>query len=151
MIRIDCDDHEIRQILDELQHKLGDASEAMDEIGALVELSVKRNFEDEGRPQRWPKSRRAQAEGGQTLSDSGRLRNSFSHKAGPFAVTVGTNVKYASIHHFGGTIRPRSGKALRTPFGPRAKVSMPARPFLLLQEQDKAAIARVLRGYLAGG
>jgi len=151
MIRIDADDHEIRQILTELKAKLGNTSEAMDEIGELVKLSVKRNFEAEGRPKRWPKSARAKAEGGQTLSDTGRLRNSFSHRVGPFSVEIGTNVQYAAIHHFGGTIRPRGGKALRTPFGPRASVRMPARPFLLIQEQDKALMLKILGRYLAEG
>lgn len=150
MIRIEADDHEIRQLLAELKAKLGNATEAMDEIGELVKLSVKRNFEAEGRPQRWPKSARAQAEGGQTLSDTGRLRNSFSHRAGPFAVEIGTNVQYAAIHHFGGVIRAKRAKALAVPgIGLRRSVRMPARPFLLLQEQDKALMLKILGRYLA--
>ena len=112
MIRITADDHEIQAALQDLRHKLGDAREAMDEIGELVKLSIKRNFEAEGRPKRWPKSARAKAEGGQTLSDTGRLRNSFTHRAGPFAVEIGTNVQYAAIHHFGGVIRAKRAKAL---------------------------------------
>lgn len=152
MIQIGVDDHEIRQALGALKHKLGDATEVMDEIGALVELSIKLNFEDEGRPARWPKSRRALAEGGQTLtSPQARLRNSFGHQAGPFSVVIGTNVQYAAIHHFGGVIRAKNGKALATPFGPRQSVRIPARPFLLLQDQDRVHILNVMRRYLSGG
>lgn len=152
MIRIDVDDHQIRQALAELQHRLGDATEVMDDIGALVKLSIKRNFEGQGRPNRWPASRRAQAEGGQTLSDTGRLRDSFSHRAGPFSVEIGTNVKYAAIHHFGGQIRAKNGKALNIPgIGARRSVTIPARPFLMVQDQDRAVILGLLRRYLAGG
>lgn len=150
MLRIEADNHEIRQLLAELKAKLGNASEAMDEIGELVKLSVKRNFEAEGRPQRWPKSARAKAEGGQTLSHTNNLRNSFNHRVGPFAVEIGTNVQYAAIHHFGGVIRAKRAKALAVPgIGLRRSVSMPARPFLMLQDQDKALMLKILGRYLA--
>lgn len=150
MIRIDADDHEIQAALQALKRKLGNASEAMDEIGELVKLSVKRNFEAEGRPQRWPKSRRAQEQGGQTLSHTNNLRNNFSHRAGPFAVEIGTNVQYAAIHHFGGVIRAKRAKALAVPgIGLRRSVRMPARPFLMLQDQDKALMLKILGRYLA--
>ena len=52
-----------------------------------------------GRP--WKPSLRAQLEGGQTLSDTGRLRRSFSVQnvtARGFA--IGTNVRYAAPHQF---------------------------------------------------
>jgi len=49
---------------------------------------------------------------------------------------VGTNVKYAPIHQFGG----RAGK------GHRARI--PARPFLSLTDEDKDEIVEVLKGFL---
>jgi phage gpG-like protein len=95
-----------------------------------------------GRP--WKPSFRAQLEGGQTLSDTGRLRRSFSVRAtGPWGFTVGTNVRYAAPHQFGATIVPRRARYLRFRLaggrGRRkggkgrwvtaARVDLPARPF----------------------
>ena len=95
-----------------------------------------------GRP--WKPSLRAQLEGGQTLSDTGRLRRSFSVRAtGPWGFTIGTNVRYAAPHQFGATIVPKKARALRFRLaggrGRRkggkgrwvtaARVTLPARPF----------------------
>jgi len=162
MITITVNDRELTSLIERLQRKLGDMTPAMDEIGAAIKLSVKRNFEEQGRPSRWQPSRRAQREGGQTLSDTGRLRNSFTHRAEPHQVTVGTNVIYAAILHFGGKTGPRKitaqkGKALNIPgIGFRRSVNhpgstIPARPFLMIQEQDKIAIGKIVDRYLTKG
>lgn len=63
---------------------------------------------------RWEPSLRAQLEGGQTLSDTGRLRRSFSvQNVSPRGFAIGTNVIYAATHQFGATIRPRRARFLR--------------------------------------
>ncbi|NMC35298.1 MAG: HK97 gp10 family phage protein [Veillonellaceae bacterium] len=52
--------------------------------------------------------------------DKGHLRRSLTyrvHKAGGVYAEVGTNVVYAAIHEFGGTIRPKRAKALAIPVG----------------------------------
>ena len=43
---------------------------------------------------------------------------------------IGTNVKFAPIHQFGGTIKPRKGKALKFGKNIRTSVIIPARPYL---------------------
>jgi len=82
------------------------------------------------------------------LTDTSRLRNSIHFKAFARGVEGFTNVKYAAIQHFGGQtaaheIRPRIKKALAWPGGaypvklvkhPGSKI--PARPFLMFQEQE---------------
>ena len=45
--------------------------------------------------------------GGGTLTDTGRLRASISRSVSGPEVAVGTNLVYAAIHHFGGTIVPK--------------------------------------------
>lgn len=150
-IVVSADDRNIRRKLRQLQSKVGDLTPVMSDIGELIKLSVKRNFEAGGRPTPWKKSQRAQADGGLTLSDKGTLRNSFTTEAKPSRVTVGTTVKYAAIHHFGGIIKPRSGsgkKALNTPYGPRRSITMPQRPFLMLQDEDRRNILRLVQTYL---
>jgi phage gpG-like protein len=110
---------------------------------------------------------------GQILSDTGTLRRSISPqipngRAGPGGivkisgdvVTVGTTIKYAAIHNYGGVIRPKKAKALSWTVGKHRvfakKVEIPARPFLdgAWNNQDqqevydtlKNKVARILNG-----
>jgi phage gpG-like protein len=53
---------------------------------------------------------------GDRLRDTGRLLNSISYEVGPGRVTVGTNVKYAQLQHFGGVVKPVNAKKLAIPF-----------------------------------
>lgn len=50
------------------------------------------------------------------------------------AVRIGTNLEYAAIHEFGGTIKPKKAKKLRFEIDGEVffvdKVVMPARPYL---------------------
>lgn len=71
---------------------------------------------------------------GQILLDSGRLRSSIAYKIeGPGKVGVGTNVKYAGAHQFGST-----------------KKQIPARPFLVIQEDDREEFIRLIREHVMG-
>ena len=70
------------------------------------------NFESESwGGQRWKQSRRAADEGGKTLQKSGQLAASLTTQ-------VGSNKKYAAIHHLGG----QAGRGHKT--------NLPARPYL---------------------
>ncbi len=112
--------------------------------GALSALEERFATATDPRGQPWKPSLRAQLEGGQTLSDTGRLRRSFSVRAtGSWGFTIGTNVRYAAPHQFGATIVPKRARALRFRLaggrGRRkggkgrwvtaARVTLPARPF----------------------
>lgn len=139
MISIQFDDREVREALNRAMARAGNLKPLMEDIGESVLLSVKRNFEAEGRPALWKKSKRAEAGGGQTLSDKARLRNSITLRAMASQVEVGTNVEYAAIHHFGG----KAGRG--------RKVTLPARPYLMLQDGDVAAIIRATEHHILGG
>lgn len=72
---------------------------------------------------------------GQPLRDTGRLQRSIGYQVHSNAVDVGTNVRYAAVHQFGRTIRPREAQKLRVPlaiggFAFLDEVTIPARPFL---------------------
>lgn len=135
---------------------------------ALEQIAT--SFEQERDPwdRPWPKSLRAEMEGGQTLSDTGRLRRSFTYRANDQGFIVGTNVRYAAIHQYGGVIRAQQAKYLRFRLaggagrrkGGRGRwvqtksVRLPARPFVpepqLSPRWGKAfseAIASYLRDY----
>lgn len=134
-----------------------DFSPAMREIAGVVEGRVRERFKDGKGPDgaRWRPSRRALDEGGQTLVDTGRLRDSITSASDARSAIVGTNVLYAAIHQEGGTIKAKGrasggASALRTPFGPRGSVNMPARPFLGFAADEADEIRDVLAVYIQG-
>jgi phage virion morphogenesis protein len=126
-----------------------------DNIGkSLVERTLQRFIEErgvDGNP--WPPSIRALAEGGQTLSKSGDLRGKFTHNATDTGVEIGTNVLYAAIHQFGGTITAKTPKGLRFKVGgqwvTKSQVTIPARPFLGIDDDDEREIERISGDWLA--
>ena len=167
-ITVELDDEQVRSAL----RRLLAAGEAIDRpggvldvIGARLETSTQHRFETEtdpdGKP--WPPSLRAKEEEGQTLTDTGRLRASITHRLGPGEVAVGTNVVYAAVHQFGGetgprTIRARNAKALAFPGRggeiifrksvrhPGSKI--PRRAFLGLDAGDRAMILETIHARL---
>lgn len=108
----------------------------MDRIGEYMVTATHRRFEDERAPDGtpWLKSARAIAEGNRTLTDTGHLRGSITHKLtdGGRGVEVGTDVLYAAVHQFGG----RAGR--------KRRARIPARPYLGVDERDRNAIFRIV-------
>lgn len=101
----------------------------------------------------WLPSQRAITDGGMTLTDRGHLRDSIVAASDATSAIAGTNLIYAAIHQFGGTIRAKGAagggaRALRTPFGPRGSVTIPARPFLGFSPVDVAEIEAMLTDHL---
>ena len=131
-------------------------------VGEYMLASVEENFQAQGRPTRWKrlsietlksgyKGKKFKKRGGLTkafgkhvagkkiLIDSGRLKNSITYKVKAIKklqdtkIYVGTNVVYAAIHQYGGYA------------GRNRKVYIPARPYLLMQEQDRVWISSLFR------
>ena len=143
-----------------LAARLGNTTPVMREIGGYVETVTVLRFDTETGPggRKWPQSLRARLTGGQTLTDSARLRQSITHRAGPDHAEIGTNVVYAAIHQFGGTIRAKSARALvfTLPDGSVVQlqsVTIPARPFMGIDEDNWIAIGDIVTDWLteAGG
>jgi len=164
-ISIDVDDARARAAVRRVIGRLANPTPALDEIGSRLVASTVRRFELERAPSGapWRKSLRAKRQGGQTLTDTARLRQSITHRVTGDAVEVGTNVAYAAIHQLGGktrarTIRPRRKKALSFVVGGRRVTvrsvrhpgaTIPARPFLGLDDGDRDAIERIVARYIA--
>lgn len=114
--------------------------------------------------------------GNKILTASGRLQKSITYKASGRKLEIGTNLKYAAIHQFGGVILPKglsepigfgsglgalfsrnpvfrpSSKVLRIPLPGggvifRKKVTIPARPYLLIKPHDPADIAEAIEDF----
>lgn len=168
---VQVDDKLLRAKLKALDSRLGDLRPAFAEIGEIGRVSIVRNFEVSGRysaPGSWRggskswqalsvktlfsgKAKKFATKSGRfragvedkfknraILVRQGHLMNSVNYKAGRDSVRWGTNLVYAAIHNFGGMA------------GVNRKVKIPARPYLVLQDEDLADFNEVLAQYLMG-
>ncbi len=158
---------EMQKTLSAMADRIRDRGPLLRSIGALARESVRTNFAAGGRPVQWRPLKRRR---GQPLRDTGRLQNSVTSRVEGDVVLVGTNVRYAALHHFGarkGTFgehlvqvrahrrQARSGgsvtvrahaRRMRLPWG-----DIPARPFMLLQESDRVEIRALCARYVMEG
>lgn len=152
-------------------------SKILPTIRNIVRTSIDQNFISEGRfgeglfgggTQKWIKSQRAIKQKGQTLSDTGQLASSIqvivTQQGNSLNIIAGSNLPYAAIHNFGGTIHIPSRSRLyvqkrrtKGPYKGRFKkgttfgkgsttkaytINIPARPYLVLQDEDIIAILK---------
>ena len=170
MIQIQIKDTQIKDLLSKLAARANNMQPGMQSIGETIRTSIERNFAQEGRPEKWKKSLRAKEESGQTLSDTARLRRSFTVAAKKDSVIVGTNVIYAALHHFGakkgrfGTVQANVREHVRhiakagktsTVRAHKRKMKLPrgdipARPFIMVQNEDWTEIRAMLEDYMTG-
>ncbi len=141
---------------DEAEARGRDLTELMDRIGMAMETSTQERFETETAPDggKWQPSIRARVQGGKTLTLSGRLANSITHRATGDSVEIGTNLIYANTHQEGATIRAKSGRlAFNLPGGLGLRrpeqVVIPARPFVGLGGDDEETIVELAEDFFA--
>jgi phage virion morphogenesis protein len=138
---------EIRPMLVELKRRMGDLSPLMKNVGEMALTSIRKNFEVGGRPSKWPglklstiKQREAQGHWpGKILirhGVSGGLLGTISYRAESDRVVLSANKVYAAIHHFGGMA------------GRGHKTQIPARPYMLIQQEDWLEVKRLAGEYL---
>jgi len=174
-LNVKIEDARVRDLFSRIQRSMADLTPAMRVVGETVRTSVIRNFEVGGRPRWKPLSpvTLARRKGGKVLMIrglAGGLAGSIHARAYRDRAVVGTNKVYAAVHQFGakkgsfGQItftvrehlrRTRSGKKVkvrehkrtaRLPWG-----DIPARPFLMVQEEDWEEIREALADYITGG
>lgn len=155
--KVTVDDAAVQAALTALLARADDATPAFAAIGESLVTSTQHRFETGTDPDgsAWPVSLRAALQNGQTLADSGRLKDSLTYRAAPQSVEVGTNVIYAAIHQFGGVIRAKSAKALAFTLANGAfvlarQVTMPRRAFLGLDSEDRQEIPATVADWLGG-
>ena len=156
-VTIEADDAALSAALGRAAADIVRPADLMDAVGAVAEEGTQRRFETAsdpaGRP--WIPSERARlgTRGGPTLTDTGLLQLSIARRASDREVAVGTNLVYGAIHQFGGTIRAKDAEALHftTAGGEHVtakSVSIPARPFLGLDDEDRTGILALVRRWL---
>ncbi|WP_416053122.1 phage virion morphogenesis protein [Cupriavidus basilensis] len=106
MIEISLDFKNVDQALGRLAGFSRSKRPLMRSIAGIMADAVEENFAQEGRP-KWlglaPATRKRRGDG-KILQDKGRLAASIVSRADGESAAVGTNVRYAAIHQFGGEI-----------------------------------------------
>jgi phage virion morphogenesis protein len=152
---------------------MGDMTPGMKIIGEVIRTSIVRNYEKEGRPEKWqkhgPATEARRGHNAAILRDSGRLMRSIHPSAKKDHVLVGTDTVYAAVHQFGarrgefGTVTAQIKEHVLKVAGKQIKVrahtrqmqapwgDIPARPFLMVQDEDWDEIKLELNDYIMGG
>ena len=126
MITIDLDSEDLQRSLGQLLQNATDTRPMMRAIATEMVSLTEDNFESESwGGKKWPRSRRAAKNGGKTLQLSGQLAASISTQVGNDFARIGSNKKYAAIHHLGG----QAGRG--------KKLTLPARPYLPISGKGK--------------
>ena len=119
----------------------------MRRLAGTMQSAVDQNFAEGGRP-KWLGIKYRE---GKPLIKTGALRQSINASWDNNEALVGTNLEYAALHQFGGTIRPKNGKYLKfkTADGWRSvkEVTIQPRPFLTLTAQDEADLLDDIQDY----
>lgn len=154
-IDVKVDDKEILRAFGKLQAQMSNTKPIMQAIGTGLVGHIQKRLGDGRSSNSWvplTPAYKATKRNKNMLVESGALRGSISEQAGQDHVKVGTNKVYAAIHQFGGTIRPKNAPALFFKMGSgfvRAKsVTIPARPFLTVEDEDVEMISDIVFRFL---
>ncbi|MCX6145723.1 MAG: phage virion morphogenesis protein [Candidatus Kapabacteria bacterium] len=122
-----------------------DLSPLFSQIEQIIKSSIEINFKQGGRygsgkfgggDNKWIKSKRAIAQSGQTLQDTGSMKIGVgvkvSYNSGQFNITISAGKLYSAVHNFGHSSKPK----------------LPARPFLVLQDEDIKLINELVVEYI---
>jgi phage virion morphogenesis protein len=143
-IEIKIDNKAVNEKLLELAKRGENLRPLMKNIAGIFASSTEENFKEEGRPDKWTELAEITKENrkkkkkwpGQILQVEGQLAASVNTQYDDESVVIGSNKDYAAIHQLG-------GKA-----GRNKKVSIPARPYLKLTDDDFDEILHETEKYL---
>lgn len=138
---VDIDDSGLQKWLEGLRFddkKIGKFARL---VGGEMVYRTEERFSNQVDLQRspWLPSKRAIAQGGKTLRDTGRLVDSLNFQALPDGVQWGTKLAYARMMHYGG----------KKSVFPHLWGDIPARPFLGVSDDDKAEIMDIVNRLLS--
>lgn len=153
-IIIQADSSPIEAVLKQLGSFDSLKAQLFDEIGAGLVNSIQHRFLTgtgvDGNP--WKISWRARMQGGETLRDTGRLMNSYTHNVLSSGVEVGTDVAYAPHLHYGATILPKNGQYITFAVGGqyrKVKQSiLPPRTQLGINAEDEAMVLDIVGSFI---
>ncbi|ODN71183.1 phage virion morphogenesis protein [Methylobrevis pamukkalensis] len=135
-----------------------DPNDVLQNIGEYLRDAVQDRFDAEAGPGgvKWAPLNplyAATKKGRGILRESGDLHENIVWQIIGGALHVGTNRLHARVHQFGATIKPKSAAALVFQLGTRvihaASVTVPARPFLGIDDEDRREILDIVADHLA--
>lgn len=153
-ITIQADSSPIEAILARLNQFDTDKSKMFNDIGDAMLYATRKRFQYQydvdGNP--WKVSWRARLQGGETLRDTGRLMNSYTHNVLSNGVEVGTDVAYAPHLHYGATILPKNGQYITFAVGGqyrKVKQSIsPPRTQLGIDAEDEVMVLDIVGSFI---
>lgn len=143
-IEIKLDNKNVEDALLEIAQKTSNLRPMMKNIAGIMAASTEENFKEEGRP-KWQelseKTKTARKKTGhypgQILQVSGQLALSITTQYDDTSAVIGSNRVYAAIQQLGG----QAGK--------NKKVTISARPYLKLDDEDYQAFFKKITRYLS--
>ena len=143
-LRLNVDNKEVTEALLNLAKRGENLRPLMKSIAGIFASSTEENFKNEGRPDKWTdlaevtKKNREKINKwpGQILTVEGQLASSVTTQYDDDSAVIGSNKEYARIHQLGGDA------------GRGKKVKIPARPYLLLNDDDFDEILHETEKYL---
>lgn len=139
MIKISVDSRDMERGLSQLLQNIQNRRQMMVGVAAELLSMTEDNFESESwGGDKWKETHR----GGKKLQLSGQLAASINTQSGNDFARIGSNKKYAAIHHLGGEIQAKNAEYLMIPIGNgrfacKKSVSIPARPYLPIDGSGK--------------
>ena len=142
-IEIKLDNKKVEEALLEISRKTSNLRPLMKNIAGIMADSTEENFKEEGRP-KWQdlseKTKTARKKPGhypgQILQVSGQLALSITTQYDDESAVIGSNKVYAAIQQLGG----QAGK--------NKKVTIPARPYLKLDDEELENILSVSKNFI---
>ena len=148
----------VQQLITRLGLRAKDTRAARREIGEEMMVRTADRFDrgvsPDGVP--WKPSRRAEAEGGQTLLDTGTLASRIAYSTGGSDLELRATDRRARVHQLGLTIEPVNGEYLTFPiidddgkksFRRVRSLKMEKRAFLGFSEDDLQMVLVILGRY----
>lgn len=142
-IEIKIDNKEVEKALLEIAQKTSNLRPLMKNIAGIMADSTEENFKEEGRP-KWKDlsektktvRKKTRHYPGQILQVSGQLALSVTTQYDDSSAIIGSNKVYAAIHQLGG----QAGK--------NKKTTIPARPYLVVTDDDFEDILSQTQKYI---
>ena len=143
-IEIRLDNKAVQDALLKVVAKAETLRPLMKNIAGIMADATEENFSQQGRPDKWQELAESTIEKrktaghwpGQILQVEGRLATSITTQYDNESAIIGSNLNYAAIHQLGG----QAGK--------NKSVSIPARPYLKLTDDDLEDILDAVESFL---
>lgn len=171
MIEITIDDHEVKAAMERLMQRISDMSPVMHDIGETIVERTKQRFAGSKAPDGTPwapnapatieaylrkfggtrrkdgslskRGQRMAADKKPLIGETKSLSSTIYYTASTRSVTIGSPMRYAAIHQFGG----QAGRGHKAP--------IPQRPFLPINQsgqwignEDRQAVLQLVADYL---